>query len=232
MSSQVFWAEFKRESAPYEDLDAIADQRRWYAVFTVPQNEKSVVRHLNLRSVESFVPTYETIRVWKNRQRVTTVLPLFPCYVFVHINPRERVKVLGSPGVLRMVGNGRQYVPLEEAEIELLRSGFSGRKLEPFQELVIGEKVRIKAGLLQGVEGSIDFTLPNYLHDTRTIYSSAGGVDYRFSGHIVIRGDYEYQFWTHFIHNHTMNPQGLTIGVNYDFGHRRRFEGLPPNATY
>ena len=155
MSSQVFWAELKRESAPYEDLDAIANQRRWYAVFTVPQNEKSVVRHLDLRSVESFVPTYETIRVWKNRQRVTTVLPLFPCYVFVHINHRERVKVLGSPGVLRMVGNGRQYVPLEEADIELLRSGLSGRKLEPFQELVIGEKVRIKAGLLQGVEGTL-----------------------------------------------------------------------------
>lgn len=128
-------------------------ERRWFAVFTVPQNEKSVIRHLYLRGVESFVPTYERTRVWKNRQRVTTVLPLFPCYVFVHINHRERVKVLESPGVLRMIGNGRQYVPLEEAEIDFLRSGISGRKLEPFQDLIVGEKVRIKAGLMQGVEG-------------------------------------------------------------------------------
>jgi len=61
-------------------LDA-SNRRSWYAVFTVPQNEKSVVRHLNLRAVESFLPTYETIRVWKNRQRMKIVLPLFPCYL-------------------------------------------------------------------------------------------------------------------------------------------------------
>jgi transcription antitermination factor NusG len=52
-----------------------------------------------------------------------------------------------------VIGNDRQYVPLEEAEIELLRSGFLGRKLEPFQELVVGEKVRIKAGVMHGLEG-------------------------------------------------------------------------------
>lgn len=78
--------------------------------------------------------------------------------------------------------------------------------------------VKFLAGL-----GSIDFTLPNYFHDTRTVYSIAGGVDYRFSNHLMVRGDYEYQFWTHFIHNHTLNPQGLTIGVTYDFEHSRRF---------
>jgi transcription antitermination factor NusG len=153
MGSQVPYAEFRAESVPHPDLDALSDQRRWYAVFTIPQNEKSVLRHLNLRKIESFLPTYETTRVWKNRQRVKTVLPLFPCYVFVHIHHRERVKVLQTPGVVRVVGNGRQYVPLEEAEIEFLRSGFSGRKLEPFQELVVGEKVRIKTGVMQGVEG-------------------------------------------------------------------------------
>jgi len=72
--------------------------------------------------------------------------------------------------------------------------------------------------------GSIDFTLPNYFHDTRTVYSTAGGIDYRFSSHLVVRVDYEYQFWTHFINDHTMNPEGLTIGINYDFNRPRRFE--------
>ena len=153
MSSQVLYPEFRVEPVPNLELDAPLNQRRWYAVFTVPQNEKSVIRHLNLRNVESFLPTYEITRVWKNRQRVKIALPLFPCYLFVHINHLERVKVLQSPGVLRVVGNGRHYVPLEEAEIEFLRSGFLGRKLEPFQELVVGERVRIKTGVMQGVEG-------------------------------------------------------------------------------
>ncbi len=132
-----------------------ASQRRWYAVFTVPQNEKSAVRHLELRNVESFLPTYETVRVWKNRQRVKTVLPLFPTYLFVHIDRGERVKVLQTPGVLHIVGNGRNLIPLEDAEVEFLRSGFHGKRAEPYSELVVGQRVRIRSGVMQGVEGTL-----------------------------------------------------------------------------
>lgn len=132
-----------------------ASSRNWYAVFTVPQNEKSVVRHLNLREVESFLPTYETVRVWKNRQRMKLVLPLFPSYLFVRINPRERAKVLQSPGVLHIVGNGKEYVPLPDPEIEFLRTGLCTQRIEPFRELFVGEKVRIKSGVMQGVCGTL-----------------------------------------------------------------------------
>ena len=135
-------------------LDA-SSSRNWFAVFTVPQNEKSVVKHLSLREVESFLPTYETVRVWKNRQRMKIVLPLFPSYLFVHINSRERAKVLQSPGVLHIVGNGREHVPLPDAEIEFLRSGLCRQRIEPYRELVVGEKVRIKGGVMQGVCGTV-----------------------------------------------------------------------------
>lgn len=133
-------------------MDGSAD-RRWYAVFTLPQNEKSAARQLALREVESFLPTYETVRVWKNRQRVRTVLPLFPSYLFVHINCRQRGKVLQSPGVIHIVGNNREQVPVPDAEIELLRSGVRGRNMEPYRELVVGKKVRIKSGAMQGLQG-------------------------------------------------------------------------------
>jgi transcription antitermination factor NusG len=136
-----------------QDVSDPAYQHRWYAVYTVPQNEKAVVKHLGLRGVESFLPTYEEVRVWKNRQRVKLTLPLFPAYLFVRITHPERIKVLRSPGVLHIVGNGRQYVPIEDAEIEFLRSGFHGKQLEPYSELVVGEKVRVKTGVMQGVEG-------------------------------------------------------------------------------
>jgi transcription antitermination factor NusG len=130
-------------------------ERRWFAVFTVPQNEKSVVLHLSLREIESFLPAYETVRVWKNRQRVKTILPLFPTYLFVHINPRERVRVLESPGVLQIVGNGRESVPVADADIETLRASVTARLVEPYRDLVIGEKVRVRSGILQGVEGTL-----------------------------------------------------------------------------
>jgi hypothetical protein len=52
--------------------------RRWHAVFTHPQNEKSVVKHLEIREIESFLPPYETVRLWKNRQRKTIVFAAVP----------------------------------------------------------------------------------------------------------------------------------------------------------
>ena len=139
-------------SAP--DRDDSSD-RHWYAVFTVPQNEKSALKHLDLREVESFLPTYETIRVWKNRQRMKIILPLFPSYLFVHIHSRERAKVLQSPGVLHIVGNGKEYVSLPDPEIEFLRSGIGHQRIEPYRELVVGEKVRIRRGPMQGICGTL-----------------------------------------------------------------------------
>ncbi len=130
-------------------------ERRWFAVFTVPQNEKSVVRHLGMREIESFLPAYETVHVWKNRQRIKTILPLFPTYLFVHIHARERVRVLESPGVLHIIGNGRESIPVADADIENLRASVAARLVEPWRDLVIGEKVRVKSGILQGVQGTL-----------------------------------------------------------------------------
>jgi len=108
-----------------------------------------------MREIESFLPTYETVRLWKNRQRMKIVLPLFPSYLFVHITTMERPRVLQSPGVLQIVGNAREPIALPDPEIEVLRSGSCGLRIEPFRELVIGTKVRIKAGVMQGVEGTL-----------------------------------------------------------------------------
>jgi len=134
-------------------LPEAGTERKWFAVFTVPQNEKSALRHLEIRNVESFLPTYETLRIWKNRQRKKCILPLFPSYLFVRIGRGERGKVLQVPGVLHIVGNGRHSVPLEDAQVEFLRSGYRGKNLEPYTDFVVGEKVRIETGVMQGVEG-------------------------------------------------------------------------------
>jgi len=129
------------------------DNRKWVAVFTVPQNERSVVRHLEMRQVESFLPTCETTRVWKNRQRVKIVHPLFPTYVFARIQLEERSSILRSPGVLRIIGNRQGPIIIPDSEMEFLRSDFCRNRVEPYRELVVGERVRIRNGAMRGVEG-------------------------------------------------------------------------------
>jgi transcription antitermination factor NusG len=129
--------------------------RRWFAVLTTPQHEKAAVRHLDFAGVETFLPTYESSRVWRNRQKVNVQLPLFPTYLFVRIDARDRTKVLRTPGVRQLVGTSREALPLPDNEIEFLRHSLGEQKAEPYLGLVVGQRVRIKSGPMQGVEGCL-----------------------------------------------------------------------------
>ena len=134
---------------PHEEQDP----RRWFAVITTPQHEKAAFRHLDFGGIETFLPTYESSRVWKNRQKVKVELPLFPTYLFVRIDREERTRVLRTPGVRQLVGNSREPLSVADREIEFLRSSILEKKAEPYAELIEGQRVRIKSGPMQGVEG-------------------------------------------------------------------------------
>ena len=70
-----------------------------------------------------------------------------------------------------------------------------------------------------GSFGSIDFTSanPHYSHETRTVLSLGGGLDWNVARRITVRGDYEYQFWPQFL-GAQLNPVVFTGGVLYRFG--------------
>jgi transcription antitermination factor NusG len=155
VSSQSFSYAADEQVVPLSSAANSIARRQWYALYTTSQHEKSVVRHLDLRNIESFLPTYESVRIWKNRQHKKVALPLFPSYLFVRINHYERTKVLQAPGVLQIIGKKSEPESLAESEIDFLRSHVSGRKFEPYQELVLGRKVRITNGPMQGIQGTL-----------------------------------------------------------------------------
>ena len=73
--------------------------RIWYAACTMPRHEKSVSRHMELRGVEHFLPCYSAKHRWKNGVVSNVELPLFPGYVFVRMDTRQRLTVLSIAGV-------------------------------------------------------------------------------------------------------------------------------------
>jgi transcription antitermination factor NusG len=127
--------------------------RSWFAAVTTPQHEKAALRHLDFSGIETFLPTYHSSRIWKNRQKVKVELPLFPTYLFVRIDQAERGRVLRTPGVRQLVGNSREPLSLPDREIEFLRTSLLEQKAEPYAGLVEGQRVRIKSGSMRGVEG-------------------------------------------------------------------------------
>ena len=125
----------------------------WFAVYTTPRHEKAVARQFEVRQIEAFLPLYRSVHHWKNGCRVSVEQPLFPSYVFVSLERRDYVRVLQIPGVLSLVGPGRDPSPLPSSEIESLRSGLPFRVFEPHPYLVAGERVRIHSGALAGMVG-------------------------------------------------------------------------------
>ena len=126
---------------------------QWFAAYTTPRHEKHVAEMLAERRIETFLPLYRTARQWKKSCPVVLELPLFPTYVFVRIARQAQGAVLGMPGVLSIVGSSKQPWPLPDFEIEALRLGMQTRKIEPHPYVKLGERVRIRAGVMTGVEG-------------------------------------------------------------------------------
>jgi transcription antitermination factor NusG len=135
-----------------EDLAAQA-LSRWYAAYTIPRHEKRVAELLSERNIDAFLPLYQESRKWKKSSPALLDLPLFPCYLFVRIGRNERVSVLSTPGVLSIVGSSKEPWELPHLEIEALRFGAQMRTIGPHPYLVVGERVRIKAGSMAGLEG-------------------------------------------------------------------------------
>jgi transcription antitermination factor NusG len=129
---------------------------KWFAVYTVSRHEKRVQQHLNERDVEHYLPLYRSQRKWSDGSRVTLDLPLFPGYLFVNIKRNERMRVLGVPGVLAIVGGvGRESASLPDAEIKALRSGLHLRHAEPHCLMTIGQRARIRLGAFAGMTGVV-----------------------------------------------------------------------------
>lgn len=82
------------------------------------------------------------------------MIPLFPGYVFCQFDVNNRLPILVTPGVLSIVGRGRNPLPVEDCEISALQLIVaSGVKADPCPYLEVGQRIRIKAGALCGLEG-------------------------------------------------------------------------------
>jgi len=141
--------------APGSEVDAAPESRFWHVVTTVPRHEKTTLAGLTQNGIDAFLPTYESLRSWRNRQKVAVIAPLFPTYLFVRITPNEKLSVLRTPGVRQLVGNRQGLAVIPSAELECLRKAVRERKALPFEGLVEGSRVRVRSGPLQGMEGCL-----------------------------------------------------------------------------
>jgi len=127
----------------------------WYAVQTRARHEKTIVERLREQGVTTFLPLVSEVHRWSDRRK-TVELPLFSCYVFVRLaaTNEDRLRVCRTNGVFGIVGTGGEGTAIPDDQIEAVRTLVTQQlpwSVHPF--LKIGQRVRIRGGSMDGVEG-------------------------------------------------------------------------------
>jgi len=107
------------------------------------------------KSYEQYVPFYRKNNRWTDRVK-NVDLPLFPGYVFCRMDVSLRRPVLTIPGVVNVVGFGNLFVAVPDDQIQAVhRIIQSGLPSLPWPFLRDGDRIRVRTGSLEGIEGFV-----------------------------------------------------------------------------
>jgi len=135
------------------DFTTGPSERRWWAVYTRSRMEKSLARQLLAMEVPFYLPLIPKTNRIAGRT-VKSLLPLFGGYLFMYGNDEERIRALETNRVAHLW----QSTQVDEMTRDLQNVQTlieSGVPLTPEGRLQSGDRVRVKSGLLMGLEGVV-----------------------------------------------------------------------------
>ena len=134
---------------------ALTEAAQWYAIRTRSRHEKMVADQLERQGIEGYLPLVKRTHKWSDRMKEVE-LPLFSGYHFVRVvlSSRDRLRVLQTHGVAGFVGVNGCGTAIPDSQIQDIKTLLSSKvafEEKPF--LRIGQRVRVRGGALDGVEG-------------------------------------------------------------------------------
>jgi transcriptional antiterminator NusG len=129
----------------------------WYVLHTRSRFEQVVSDGLTKKTFDAFLPKVAKPSKRRDRRLIIRV-PLFPGYIFVNsdLNPHERLEILKTVGVVRIIGNKDGPIPVTDEVITSLRIMVDGDN--PVQvggvRFKKGDRVMVIAGPFTGVIGT------------------------------------------------------------------------------
>jgi transcription antitermination factor NusG len=130
-----------------------ASPEHWYALEIKPLMAHSVTTVLCSKGFEVFHPTYVTQRLWCDRTGEVRV-PLFRGYMFSRFDLQKRMPIVTTPGINRILGVGKQPIPVPDDEIERIKVVLASRlPVQPCAYLLAGTRVMVDRGPLAGSNG-------------------------------------------------------------------------------
>ena len=125
----------------------------WTCVSTRPHWEKRFTRWLMSENIHYFMPTYEKTTV-SHRKKRTSVLPLFPSYVFV-VGNYTKQDFTRSDAVVRVLKsrNDADNTDINDQLKSIWFMSTRGMQITPVVKPNVGQNIEILDGPLQGTIG-------------------------------------------------------------------------------
>ena len=153
MSTSVSKHRTSREGA----IVSTTPDEQWYALHTRSRHEKVVAALVQQKGVTTFLPLFSRVHRWSDRRK-TVQVPLFPGYTFLRVDatPETCIRILQTPGVVGFVGTGWRGIPIPEKQIQDIQTLLAQNvPCASFPFLRVGQRVRIRGGCLDGIEGRL-----------------------------------------------------------------------------
>ncbi|OEU47349.1 MAG: transcriptional antiterminator [Desulfobacterales bacterium C00003060] len=131
-------------------------QPSWYVLYTRSRFEQVVFDGLQGKSLEAFLPKITVVSKRRDRRKKIRV-PLFPGYVFIKsdLNPYERIEIVKTIGVVRLIGNKEGPILVPDDGIDSLRIMVAGdNPVETGTRFRKGDPVIVVEGPFVGVTGT------------------------------------------------------------------------------
>ena len=128
----------------------------WWVVHTKSRNEKALAHDLVRRQISYFLPMSWKVRR-KSRRTIRSLLPLFSGYLFFCGQENDRTEVLRTDRVANLIKVKDQEKLLTEL-LQIQQALRAGAPLVPHKYVKVGQKCKVIAGPLLGLEGVVATT--------------------------------------------------------------------------
>jgi len=126
---------------------------QWWVVHTRSRNEKALAQDLISKDISYFLPMSWKISR-KSRRTTRSFLPLFSGYLFFCGKEEDRVELLKTNRVAHLIEVDNQQKLLDEL-VKVNQALQSGAPLTPHNYIKEGQRCRVIAGPLIGLEGIV-----------------------------------------------------------------------------
>jgi transcriptional antiterminator RfaH len=130
--------------------------KKWFVLFTKPNNERKVVERLSKIGIEVYAPTKIAIRQWSDRKKKVTV-PLLPSMVLVHLLAKEVNLVFDVPGAVRFLFEHGKRASVSNEEVLAMKRYLETVVAQESKTVAVGDLVKVplleQEAILLSVQG-------------------------------------------------------------------------------